>query len=146
MSISALSALGSTYQAAIRQNLPGNSLPSSFGAALAAATSASAPAPASASGSAAASSGAVSSSAGSDAASQFESYMKETPAQRMQDAWLRQHGISQQQFAAMSPADKQKLNDQMKADIEAKVKQKTGIASQSSPNIATSQGSTNILV
>jgi hypothetical protein len=58
-----------------------------------------------------------------DAAQEFLDYMKLTPAQRMQYAWLEQHGISKEQFDSMSAEDQQKLLDQMKHDIEDKIKQ-----------------------
>lgn len=56
-----------------------------------------------------------------DPIKKFEDYMQETPAQRMQDSWLAQHGISKEQYAAMSAADKQKLVDEMRHDIETKL-------------------------
>jgi hypothetical protein len=40
----------------------------------------------------------------------------------MERAWLKQHGISKEQFDAMSPAEKQKLMDEMKKDIAEKIK------------------------
>lgn len=51
-------------------------------------------------------------------------YMKETPAQRMEDDWLRQHGISKADFNAMSAEEKQKVRLQMKQEIEQKIKNK----------------------
>jgi hypothetical protein len=78
-----------------------------------------------------------SASSGNDAVTQFMNYMKETPAQRMQDAWLQQHGISPQAFAAMTGAQKQKIIDEMKQDIENKLKQKmeAGTSSNAKPTI-----------
>jgi hypothetical protein len=75
----------------------------------------------------------------------FQNFMTETPAQRMQDAWLRQHGISAADFAAMSPDDKQKLLDQMKQEIEAKLKEKLDRGANAAA-IKAPAGSTNILV
>jgi hypothetical protein len=60
-----------------------------------------------------------------NSAQQFLSYMQETPAQRTQSAWLSQHGITQQQFDAMSPADKQKIIDKMQQEINEQIKQQT---------------------
>jgi hypothetical protein len=70
------------------------------------------------------------SAAAPDGAQEFLSYMKQTPAQRMQDNWLRQHGITKAQFDAMTPAQQKALIDQMKQEIEDKMKQ----AAQSAPN------------
>jgi predicted flavoprotein YhiN len=74
-----------------------------------------------------------SASTGDGAVQQFMNYMKETPAQRLVNAWLQQHGISPQQFAAMSAADKQKIINEMKTDIENELKQKMETASSSKP-------------
>ena len=61
-----------------------------------------------------------------DSATQdFTNYMKETPAQRFQDSWLKQHGISQEDFNNMSPAEQQKLLEQMKQDMEERMKSST---------------------
>lgn len=60
---------------------------------------------------------------GTDAATKFMNYMKETPAQRFQDSWLAQHGLSQAQFDAMSAAEKEKIIAQMKQEIEQKAKE-----------------------
>jgi len=61
----------------------------------------------------------------SAAATNFLDYMKQTPAQRWQAAWLSQHNITQQQFDAMSAEEKQKLINQMKQEMEAKMKDRT---------------------
>jgi hypothetical protein len=55
---------------------------------------------------------------------EFLDYMKKTPAQRMQETWFKQHGITKEQFDAMSPADQQKVLAQMKQDIEEKIKER----------------------
>jgi hypothetical protein len=72
---------------------------------------------------------------GDGAVQAFESYFRETPAQRMQEAWLRQHGISQQQYNNMSAAEKQKVAAQMNQDIQTQLKQKLGTLTPSSTNI-----------
>jgi hypothetical protein len=110
------------------QNLPDAS---SFGATLAAVSSGGITP--SSSGSTGGISGAGSASAGSSssAASQddnsgvteFMKYMQKTPAQRFQEAWLKQHGISPEKFAAMSPDEKKAITDQMKQDLQAKAKE-----------------------
>jgi hypothetical protein len=111
VSISGISSVNWYAAGLARQNLPGNSVAmpgngQSNGSVMAGASASS------------------SASSSDDATTQFLNYMKETPAQRMQDAWLKQHGISPQAFAAMSGEEKQKIIDQMKQDIEAKLKQK----------------------
>lgn len=52
----------------------------------------------------------------------FLKFLHESPAERMQDEWLRAHGITKAQFDKMSAAEKQKIIDEMKRDIEAKLK------------------------
>lgn len=63
---------------------------------------------------------------------QASNYFKELPAQRLQDNWLSQHGITQAQFNSMNSADRQTISNQMKQDIEAKMKQKLGSAAGTS--------------
>lgn len=58
-----------------------------------------------------------------DPVKEFQDYMKESPAQRMVDSWLEQHGITRQQFDAMNEADKQKLLAQMKEELKHKIKE-----------------------
>jgi hypothetical protein len=60
----------------------------------------------------------------SDAEQEFLDYMKKTPEQRMQEAWLKAHHLTQAQFDAMSPEQKQGLVNEMRQDIEDKLKQK----------------------
>lgn len=59
-----------------------------------------------------------------DPVKEFTDYMNQTPAQRMQSAWLKQHGVSQEEFDAMSAADKQKLIDEMKRELQQKMEDK----------------------
>jgi hypothetical protein len=59
-----------------------------------------------------------------DIIQQFEAYIKESPAARMEDDWLRAHGITKEQFDHMSADQKQKITDEMKQDIERKLKEK----------------------
>ena len=53
---------------------------------------------------------------------EFMQYAKETPAQRMFDSWLKGQGVTEQQFNAMTPAEKQKLVDQFEAQTKTKMK------------------------
>lgn len=62
-------------------------------------------------------------SASTDPAQAFLNYMKETPAQRLEDAWLASHHLTRKQLEAMSPAQRQAIEKQMAADIKEKLKQ-----------------------
>lgn len=57
-----------------------------------------------------------------DAVQAFKDYMAKTPEQRMQESWLQSHGITQEEFDAMSPDEKQKLMDMMRKEIEEKAR------------------------
>jgi hypothetical protein len=59
-----------------------------------------------------------------DPVNEFLSYMDKTPAQRWQEAWLKQHGITPGDFAAMSPQERQKLMDQMQQELKQKMEDK----------------------
>lgn len=63
------------------------------------------------------------SASGNAAEQAFLNYMKETPAQHLEDAWLKAHGLTRQQLAAMSPTQREAIEKQMATDIETKVKQ-----------------------
>jgi hypothetical protein len=65
---------------------------------------------------------------GNGAVQDFLSYMHETPGQRMFDSWLGSQHISKEQFAAMSPADKQKLVERFRRELEEKMKGKQDAA------------------
>ena len=56
---------------------------------------------------------------------QFKAYMKETPAQKMQDAWLARHGLTRAQFEAMDDTQKQKIVDQMQHDLKQQAQAQT---------------------
>lgn len=72
---------------------------------------------------------------GGRAVDEFMDYMKTPPAQRMLNAWLSRHGISREEFDAMTPEEKQKIMDEMKREMEAKLKQKPDTASSTSTDI-----------
>jgi hypothetical protein len=55
----------------------------------------------------------------------FKNYMKMTPAERMEDAWLKSHGLTKEKLAAMSPTERENVMKQMKTEIEQNLKQKT---------------------
>ncbi len=65
-----------------------------------------------------------SSSAYASAVQNFMDYMKETPAQQMEDAWLHAHGLTRQELAKMSPEKQAAIMRQMQQDIELQLKQK----------------------
>ena len=65
------------------------------------------------------------------AAQKFINYANENPVQR----WLQQHGITQQQFDAMTPNEKQKLLAEIKQDIEEKMKERLGASAAPLANI-----------
>ncbi len=64
-----------------------------------------------------------------DAATEFLNYMKESPAQRMMDSWLQAHGLTQADLDKMKPEERDKIVQQMKQDIEEKIKEKNEAAS-----------------
>lgn len=54
---------------------------------------------------------------------ELSDFMKMSDAQKMQYLWLKKHGISQEEFDAMSGEDKQKLVEQMQEELKAQMKQ-----------------------
>lgn len=74
---------------------------------------------------------------GDDSVQEFMNYMKKSPAERMLESWLAAHGITKEEFDAMSPKEKQALMDQMKREIEAQIKKQAEekVAKASSTNI-----------
>lgn len=64
----------------------------------------------------------TSASARSAEAESFFTFMKQSPAEMMQDAWLKRHGISKEEFAAMGPAERQKIVDQMTRELREEAK------------------------
>lgn len=61
--------------------------------------------------------------ANNSAADEFMTYMKKSPAERMEDTWLKAHGLSKEKLAAMSPKDREAVMKQMKTDIENNLKE-----------------------
>lgn len=55
----------------------------------------------------------------------FMSYMKESPAQRMVDNWLKAHGLDKDKLAAMSPEDRAAVMKQMQQEIKDQLQQQT---------------------
>ncbi|HTZ77396.1 MAG TPA: hypothetical protein VMC10_05800 [Stellaceae bacterium] len=57
------------------------------------------------------------------AAQSFLKYMNETPAQKLEDAWLKEHNLTRAQLDAMPPAQREAIEKEMAADIQQKLKQ-----------------------
>lgn len=74
-------------------------------------------------------------SGSSDPSQFFLNYMKETPAQRMQDAWLTAHHLTRQQLDAMLPDQRQAIERQMANDIENQIKKQAEQQQQSKTDI-----------
>jgi hypothetical protein len=53
-------------------------------------------------------------------------YLNESPAKRMEDAWLAKHHLSEQQLASMPPEQQSAIRKQMADDIKKQIQQKTG--------------------
>jgi hypothetical protein len=65
------------------------------------------------------------SSSGTDPTQSFLAYMKETPAQKLEDAWLAKHHLTRQQLAQMSPEKREVIEKQMAADLKGQIKEAT---------------------
>ncbi|GAA0538858.1 hypothetical protein GCM10008941_18230 [Rhizomicrobium palustre] len=59
-----------------------------------------------------------------DAKASFREYMKMSPAERMEENWLKSHGLSKEKLAAMSPEERDKVMKQMKDEITQALKEK----------------------
>ncbi len=59
----------------------------------------------------------------SEAVQAFLDYMSKTPAERMEDAWLAEKGITKEDFENMSPEEKQATLEEMRADIKRKLEE-----------------------
>jgi hypothetical protein len=55
----------------------------------------------------------------------FLNYMKKTPAQRMEENWMKSHGYDEKKLAAMTPDERAKVMKQMKDQIEEALKTQT---------------------
>lgn len=63
----------------------------------------------------------VSSSNESDAVAKFREFMSQSPKERMLNLWLKQHGISKEEFEQMSPKEQQALIRQMEQELKQKM-------------------------
>lgn len=69
----------------------------------------------------------------SDPAQELQEYMKMSYAEKLQWSWMHAHGISKEDFEAMSPEDKQKLLDQMREELKQKASSAEVDRSQNPP-------------
>jgi hypothetical protein len=53
----------------------------------------------------------------------FLDYMKKTPEQRFEEAWLAAHGLTKEQFDALPPDQREALTKQMAEDLKASLTQ-----------------------
>lgn len=60
-----------------------------------------------------------------DPAKEFMDFMKLTPAQRMEEQWLRSHGLTRKDLESMSPEKRDAIKKQMAQEIEDAMKRKT---------------------
>jgi hypothetical protein len=69
---------------------------------------------------------ASSSSTASDTAEQkFLNFMKETPAQQLEDQWLAAHHLTRKDLEAMPAKQREAILKQMEAEIKQQLKQQT---------------------
>jgi hypothetical protein len=61
---------------------------------------------------------------GNSAVQDFLSYMHESPGERMFDSWLGSQHMSRQQFESLGPAEKQKVMERFRRELEEKMKSK----------------------
>ena len=70
---------------------------------------------------------AATSGSGSDSDSfeqTFLNYMKESPAQRMTDAWLKAHHLTEKSLQALPPAQRDAIENEMAEDIKKLIERK----------------------
>jgi DNA-binding transcriptional regulator YdaS (Cro superfamily) len=67
--------------------------------------------------------GLAAASSGTDPKTVFLNYMKETPAQQMEDSWLANHHLTTKQLAAMPAAEREAIEKRMQAEIKEKITQ-----------------------
>ena len=59
--------------------------------------------------------------AGQQAQQDFLKFAKESPIERMEDAWLKAHGLDRNRLAAMPPEEREKILKQMQEDIKKEI-------------------------
>lgn len=60
---------------------------------------------------------------GDAAVSKFLDFMSKTPEQRWHEQWLKSHGLTEEEFAALPADEKQALIDQMTEEMKQKLEQ-----------------------
>lgn len=70
------------------------------------------------------SSASASASGDSGATKTFLDYMKKSVGERMRDAWLASHHLTEDQLKSMSASERDAIEKQMAADIKEEMKQK----------------------
>lgn len=70
----------------------------------------------------------------------FLDYMKKSPAERIRDAWLQAHHLTEDDLKNMSPAEREAIEKQMAADLKAQMQQqaqaKTPATANAAPGLA----------
>ena len=61
--------------------------------------------------------------AGTSVEQTFLDYMKKTPEQRFQEAWLAAHGLTKEEFDALPPNEREALTKLMAEDLKASLTQ-----------------------
>ena len=69
------------------------------------------------------------------ARNQFLSYMQKTPAQRMEEDWLKKHGLTKEKLDAMSPQERKAVMEQMRREIEEQMKKSSKNSTQNMTDI-----------
>jgi hypothetical protein len=71
-----------------------------------------------------------------DAAEQaFLNYMKESPAQKLEDQWLAAHHLTRKELDAMPPKQREAILKQMEAEIKQQLKQQTEAKTRARTNL-----------
>ena len=62
----------------------------------------------------------------SSTADAFRDYMKMNPAERMEEAWLKRHGLTKEDLKNMPAEEQAAVRDAMAKDIQAQLEQQAG--------------------
>ena len=79
----------------------------------------------------------------SQAVKDFLDYMKKPLAQRMEDAWLKAHGLTEADLAKMSSSERDAVEKQMAADIKSQMQQQA--QAKASKQTSSAAGLTTLL-
>lgn len=64
------------------------------------------------------------------AVAQFLEYMSKTPEERWHEQWLKSKGLTEEEFAALSPEEQQALMDEMTEDLKRQALEKAAEKSE----------------